>query len=558
MTTPPPAKPAYKAELPWAGPVLGHYDDSDAILISGAVDPARGKASLVLFVPVTRNGDGKRFERAPGSEPAFKSRNVQSDGNGWFTVDAERSWWRETVNGKQAEGLLVVLLYETSPNSRAATPTEKEFETDRIHQALDTLLEEPAQELELGLIEIDGEAHVASAKAGSPPKQFCFALTSCQYPVGMLDATVAFGSYRRLAKQLKANSGDARPQFLLLLGDQVYVDATAGMFDPSEQHDRFVAPYRNLLNQPAVKDVLRRLPAYMMLDDHEIEDGWEPLAADRHDDHNLTAGRDCYLRFQRAGGPPRQRPEGDSPEPLWYEFERSEFPFFIADTRTERQRRTAATIKNAGIMSDTQFTKLLCWLSKQRDDVPKFIASPAIFLPRRRSTAQHEHVASALRSDAWDGYPKSFHGLLAYLAEQQIKNVVFLSGDEHLSCVAQATITAAGKPPVSILSIHSSGLYAPFPFANSVPEIFPEEETFPFALTGEELSASRERLPDQALKRDGLRKFECRVEIRDFRAGDGFAILDVFRDNGEWTLRCHFNRANGGTGVRAYSLSPVP
>ena len=61
-----------------------------------------------------------------------------------------------------------------------------------------------------------------------------------------------------------------RPQCLLLVGDQIYVDGTAGLFDPTSQFDRFVRPYEILYRMNPVRDVLRRLPAYMMMDDHEI------------------------------------------------------------------------------------------------------------------------------------------------------------------------------------------------------------------------------------------------------------------------------------------------
>jgi hypothetical protein len=57
------------------------------------------------------------------------------------------------------------------------------------------------------------------------------------------------------------------------------------------------------------------------------------------------------------------------------------------------------------------------------------------------------------------------------LVENGIKNTVFLSGDEHLSCHATATISNRGMT-AKIVSIHASGLYAPFPFANAKQEDF--------------------------------------------------------------------------------------
>jgi cholesterol oxidase len=420
-----------------------------------------------------------------------------------------------------------------------------------IAEALESLLAtQSAEELELGLVEISSGA--TPPRATKPPgsrsrrdaPRITFALASCQYPAGMLNYEIAEASYRRLASRLEPDSKKTKPQFLILIGDQIYVDATAGMFDPTDQFDRFVRPYNAFFRMHAVRNVLRRLPAYMMLDDHEIEDNWEPLAWRTKSDPNLELSRELYLRFQRAGGPPREKPIGDSKEPLWYTFEIDAFPFFIADTRTERDPRTAASIDTARIMSDAQFERILRGLSDQDDDVPKFIATPAILLPRRLRATQHNHPASALRSDAWDGYPFSFHRLLAYIAEKQIRNVVFLSGDEHLSCIAEATITPPGRRrPTSIRSVHASALHAPLPFANSVRDDFAACETFEFSLPRDGRLYAGVRL-------EGT--YACKVSTEFAPAGDGFAVIQVLLDRGRWVVSCDFDRAErdirgGGT-----------
>ncbi len=354
----------------------------------------------------------------------------------------------------------------------------------------------------------------------------CFAFSSCQYPAGFLDRTVAEASYRRLGALLDRGGPDL-PQCLLLLGDQVYVDATAGLFDPTTRHDRFVRPYQRLFQMKPMQDVLRRLPAMMMLDDHEIEDNWEPVEGDQALSAVLEQGRQSYLDFGRLAGQAPADPQGDSRQPLWYDFEIDGTPFFMADTRTERTARTAATIGNARIMSEAQFERLLGWLDAHKAaDVPKFIASPAILLPRRLRATYRNHPASALRSDAWDGYPYSLHRLLAHIAEQEIRNVVFLSGDEHLSCLARARVTAPSGRSALVHSIHSSPLYGPFPFADSRPADLAGDETFRFGV-----AAAR---------------YTCAVDTEFAAPGDGFAVLQALKaENGAWRLRCTFDRASG-------------
>jgi len=369
-----------------------------------------------------------------------------------------------------------------------------------------------------------------------------FALASCQYPAGFLDREIAEASLRRLGKRLDAENDKLVPEFLLLVGDQVYVDATAGLFDPATRFDRFMTTYERFHDREgALQDLVRRMAVYMMLDDHEIEDNWEPGSGSKADE-NMEQGRRAYLAFQRRAGPPQILPEPswDSKEPLWYTFERRGFPFFVADTRTERTARSAATVTDARIMSETQFKKLLCWLSEQDLDVPKFIASPAILLPRHLRAVQHGHPASALRSDAWDGYPYSLHRVLGYIATRRIRNVVFLSGDEHLSCVARASITPNGSnQPVDILSIHSSALHAPFPFANAITEDFAVPDEFSFSVSPQHISCEANGGPGF----DWGGAYSCKVETDFAPPGDGFAVLRAVKEDRRWTMYCDFNRA---------------
>ena len=171
----------------------------------------------------------------------------------------------------------------------------------------------------------------------------------------------------------------------------------------------------------------------------------------------------AFLRYQRGV----ELSTAGSDNPLWRSFIECDIPFFMADTRTEREHRDARTIRKARMISDRQFDELCDWLSAHRKS-PKFVASPAILLPRRRTSLEHE--ASALRSDAWDGYPATFHRLLAFLWEESIERCIFLSGSEGLSCQSRAELSLQGSDSKSLVlySIHCTGLYSPYPLANSV------------------------------------------------------------------------------------------
>ncbi len=194
----------------------------------------------------------------------------------------------------------------------------------------------------------------------------------------------------------------------------------------------------------------------------------------------------------------------------------------MADTRTERKMRTARHVAPARIMSHAQMAKLLDWLSDgKHKDMPKIVATPSILLPRHARALQRNRVVSALRSDGWDGYPHSLREVLTHIAREKIRNVVFVSGDEHLACVARVVLDAGDGDPVVFHSVHSSPLFAPFPFANSVREDLVAHEDFDFHPTRDrgDGTAPTTTMRRVAMTPGGGQEFRCRVDTEFARAG---------------------------------------
>jgi hypothetical protein len=173
--------------------------------------------------------------------------------------------------------------------------------------------------------------------------------------------------------------------------------------------------------------------------------------------------------------------------------------------------------------------KLKQWLLKSPG--PKFVVSPAMLLPRHRRATQRDSSLdpsnlSALHSDGWDGYPNTLRDVLAYIAEKQIQGVVFLSGDEHRSCVATADICdTSGTLITRVHSIHTAAVYAPYPFANSFDEDIVPNEIIDIVESG------------------GTYHYRCVVKVVRPPAGDGMTFLSVRHDGATWQLDCEF--ANG-------------
>lgn len=521
------APPRYLARLAWIGPIQGAAS-ARALQLGAATDPLLGEALAAAYLPVRRAGG--RLVRAPESGWVAP---VHADEGGRFRVEAPLQWW----DGRLA-GVLMVVLYDRSSTLYYAGPADGPRGRRRRRPFPDTwsgqlgayrsgldpaaivpirdlpkrmrmeiearvagMLDAPAEALEEGLIERDGPP---------PADELTFAVASCQYPANFIDGDLARRSYERLRLRVEAKDPALRPRCLLLLGDQVYIDPTAGLFDPSALSDRYDLPYERLLRLPALRHILRRIPAYTTPDDHEFEDNWEPGSGCQT---NLDEGRKFFFRYQRMAAPPPASTQ------LWQAFTVNGFPFFMADTRTERQGRRAGNLDTATIMEKEQWDGLCKWLDQHAgSDMPKFITSASALVPRHRKAINHR--AGALRSDAWDGYPVSLEALIARIADLGMRNVVFLSGDEHASFATTVVVRRPdGSEAASILSIHSSGLYAPFTFANSSRDALVCEDRFPVG------------------------RYCCEVTTDFSAAGDGFALVRASKEAGAWRIDYVFDLA---------------
>ncbi|MBC5786020.1 alkaline phosphatase D family protein [Ramlibacter sp. USB13] len=298
-----------------------------------------------------------------------------------------------------------------------------------------------------------------------------FAFASCQYPAGLLDRPVAHRSYQRLAASLQPE-GAAMPERLLLLGDQVYTDATYGLVDPARIDDRYRIPYEDFADRengpfaslPQTLLALRR----MTPDDHEIRDNWEPTPGA---DPVRDAALEAFWKYQRRAPAARQ---------VWLTEEGPGWRLFVTDSRTQRSPRDEDTLHEALILGRHQTDALHDWLRAPDDGRLKVVSSAAMLLPRTRM-----NLDAPLYLDAWQGYPASLHGLLALLCEHEVHNVVFLSGDAHIACDARVQVTRPGTGKhASFASLHAPALYAPYPFANEEEANLLLQDSFAFGHGG--------------------------------------------------------------------------
>jgi hypothetical protein len=495
--------PADDPRLPWSIKVIMDHmtvyrsrelqDRWDAFEVP-PVNEKRGGALLVLLVYA--EAAALMAERIDIAARTL-ARRAEEAPFGFFFADAnQRKVFRWTPNRPPAE--------------------DKDFSFERFTAIADAVLE--ALDQDDGELEQDRdllEGVIPSDLPGSSeipdPNGTSFALASCQCPSGLFDEPVAFRSFEKIVERIDAKNA-MKPRFVLFVGDQVYVDPTAGLYDPKNVDDRYRLPYENWLRQHQVRKVLRNVPSFMLLDDHEIDDNWEPVATpDSNQNHNkMVQGREAFKKYQR----------GRTGAPETFEFDG--FHFFMLDTRTERMhRKVAPSLKTAELVSPGAMARLKEWLSQSPG--PKFVMTPSILLPRHRRTVQRDRRLdssnlSALHSDSWDGYPNTLRDVLAFIAENKIERVVFLSGDEHRSCIAQAELfDLDGKKLTTVHSVHTAAMYAPYPFANALGADFLLSETIDIA-----------------------GRFRCLVTANLPSTGEGATYLTVRKQGSDWWLNCEF------------------
>jgi hypothetical protein len=301
-----------------------------------------------------------------------------------------------------------------------------------------------------------------------------FAAGCCRYPGVGFDQDLAERALGGMAQCAKSSE---RPDLVVMLGDQIYADATAGVLDLEEGLEKYSTRYNAAFGAKPFRELTSRLPTYMLADDHELRDGWpndlrpgQPAA--QWDDPAAWAWG-LYLLHQRWHAPERpawwRSPAGPPPEraSLWYAFEHQGVPFFAFDARFERKRQPRR------IVGRDQMQAFRLWLAavKARESadrsllhIPKFVMSGSVIAPGLRHYEEEE--ACARRSDNWQAYARERWQVGRLIAESGLQNVVLLSGDYH--CAAAAAIRFHSPSGASRgYAIVAPPLYAPFPFANA-------------------------------------------------------------------------------------------
>ncbi|MEX2333614.1 MAG: GMC family oxidoreductase N-terminal domain-containing protein, partial [Pseudohongiella sp.] len=285
---------------------------------------------------------------------------------------------------------------------------------------------------------------------------------SCLYPGLPFERNQAMQIFNGMEAHVRDNdSGSLRgADCMVLLGDQIYADATADLFDPKAYYEKFRNPYRVAFGSPAAQRLMSHLPSYFAVDDHEYRDNW------RGDGSPPEPGYDYARRMAWLFQMHHQSELDEANLRLWYNFESAGYPFFVFDTRLHRHNGHGEKTRLLGAEQIKGFT---LWLQEQTDSPVLFLATGSPLAPVPRSVCSDP--ATAVYQDSLLAYPKFLTVITELLHEYtRGKRIIWLCGDPHFSCFAQINLnvsSAAGEKSVRLTQVCASGLYAPMTFINA-------------------------------------------------------------------------------------------
>lgn len=470
------------------GPIVGHTTDTTArIWIRGSADDEGanidGGLRTVGVIAITNEG-GRRPRRR--RVYYFRLRR-EFDRTGTFTLGEE-------LGLKPKDRVAPRLSPDTEYIVRVGTlhlDDPKPGLDSLTHSKLAERLPDPEvwfEDLE-ALEPEESEARFRTfAATGSDKTSLSFILGSCRYPGLLWKAKHSDAIFGPVLQEARGRDGRGSVSMVLMVGDQIYADmlnrhVPVGLADTFEE---FQERYHSAFGSRHMRSLLRHVPTYMILDDHEIEDNWSQDRIRRAESRRVfNLAINAYRSYQWVHGPTCFGGR------LYYQFACSGYPFFVLDTRTQRFMDDVQDSLNDNHLlgrpslaaeEPSQLDLLLNWLSeshRQLGDMPKFIVSSSVFAPNPvdarsgRKGSDTEKARWCEATDSWPAFPNTRKEIVRRIVEENIQNVVFLSGDIHCSNVAEIRFSGSAQAEeLRTFSVTSSAFYWPFPFADGEPSAF--------------------------------------------------------------------------------------
>lgn len=251
---------------------------------------------------------------------------------------------------------------------------------------------------------------------------------------------------------------------MLLLGDQIYADATAELFDSKDYYERYRKRYRSAWTGTWMRRVMSHLPTHFVMDDHEFHDNFSG-EAHQSQRYNIEKAKLEAHNFQ-VHIPTSQVYKKDSKTlQFWHQFERLGVPIFCFDTRFERSGIRNGSIESLFGSELVQWNGFKDWLEHHRSADVLIFASGSPLCPITKRFVSHPELAH--QSDGLLAYSGFLEKMIEHLAlHYSDKHIIWLAGDPHFSSTANVRLSANSRS-INLTCITASGLYSAIPFANA-------------------------------------------------------------------------------------------
>lgn len=256
------------------------------------------------------------------------------------------------------------------------------------------------------------------------------------------DFVIAFGSCNKqyktnfLWKEIIKNE----PNLWIWGGDNIYADT----YDMSE----LSKDYKEQLNQKGYKELLKTTPIMATWDDHDYG------VNDAGVEHRMKKeSQQLFLDFLNVDENDVRRKQAGIYHSQIFKTPKGSIKVIVLDTRYFRTAMTRADVNGkkrykpnsygkGTILGKTQWNWLLTELNTSKEDFTILVSSIQFL------SAEHGF-------EKWGNYPHEVDKMKKLIKESKVKNVLFLSGDRHISEFSKTEIEGLSSP---IIDFTSSGL----------------------------------------------------------------------------------------------------
>ncbi len=323
---------------PSLGPIVGHTTDSSCRLWIRGADPRDQHADLAadrrtvgVITVVAKNGNPIPV----ANRPVFYFRlHREFDRTGTFNLGVDNSFRIDPIPASTLEPDTTYTVRMASLALDDVRDNDEMVDSAELLQRLpsatawcddfDTL--DPAK----------SEATFRTFPASSEMSdELSFLLGSCRYPGLFWKQKRSDRIFKPMLEHCRNDSNEGGARFVLMVGDQIYADMFSRMvpIGLADTFEEFQDRYLTAFGSPNMRRLLRRVPTYMILDDHEIEDNWtQDRIENRFKRLMFNLAIDAYRSYQWSHGPRTFH------ERLYYHFECGGYPLFAVDGRTQRYK----------------------------------------------------------------------------------------------------------------------------------------------------------------------------------------------------------------------------